>query len=66
MKNNYNFSKGERGKFHIPDAAFCLPIYLDPDVNDSVRKLAEEKNLYVQTFVNEWLRVNLEPLETVK
>ena len=66
MKDNYDFSKGERGKFHVSDATFHLPIYLDPDVNDSLHKLAEERNLDVQTFVNEWLRVNLKLLETVK
>ena len=65
MKDIYDFSKGERGKFYH-DAAFRLPIYLDPDINDSLHKLAEERNLDVQTFVNEWLRVNLELLETVK
>ena len=63
MKANYDFSEGERGKFHASDATFHIPIYLNPDVSDSLRKLAEEKNLDVQTFVNEWLRVNLEPLE---
>ena len=66
MKDNYDFSKGERGKFHVSDATFRLPIYLDPDVDDSLRKLAEEKNLDVQAFINEWLRVNLKLLETVK
>ena len=63
MKGNYDFSEGERGKFHVSDATFHITIYLDPDVNSSLRKLTGEKNLAVQTFVNDWLRVNLEPLE---
>ena len=64
VKDNYDFSKGERGKFHVSDATFRLPIYLDPDVNNAIHKLAGEKNLDVQTFINKWLRVNLEPLES--
>jgi hypothetical protein len=56
----YDFSKGERGKFYWPDAVFSAPIYLDPDVNDFLSKLAERKNLNVQALVNEWLRANIE------
>ncbi len=30
MKAEYDFSKGERGKFYHPDAVFSFPIYLEP------------------------------------
>jgi hypothetical protein len=29
MKKEYDFSKGERGKFYRPDAQLNLPIYLE-------------------------------------
>ncbi len=32
MKREYDFSKGERGKFFRPNAELNLPVYLDPDV----------------------------------
>lgn len=32
MKNEYDFSKGARGKFYRSDANLNLPIYLDADV----------------------------------
>jgi hypothetical protein len=32
MKKEYNFSKGERGKFYRPDIQLNLPVYLEPEV----------------------------------
>ncbi len=32
MKKQYDFSKGERGKFFRPGVELHLPVYLDPDV----------------------------------
>jgi hypothetical protein len=59
MKSEYDFKKGERGKFFRPDAEFSFPIYLDSDVNEYLNKLAVEKNIDVQILVNEWLRANI-------
>ncbi len=54
MKAEYDFSKGERGKFYHPDAVFSFPIYLEPDVNDVMNQLADENGVEVQRLVNEW------------
>ena len=40
MKKNYDFSKGERGKFYRPDAELSMPIYLEPDVAKVFRSSA--------------------------
>ena len=56
MKAEYDFSKGERGKFYDPKAAFNLPIYLEKDVDEFMRKLANEKGKDVGEMINEWLR----------
>ncbi len=32
MRKEYDFSKGERGKFFRPGVELHLPVYLDPDV----------------------------------
>ncbi len=34
MKKEYDFSKGERGKFYRPAAKLNLPVYLEPDLRD--------------------------------
>lgn len=34
MKKEYNFSKGERGKFYKPDVQLNLPVYLEPDLKE--------------------------------
>ena len=34
MKKEYDFSKGERGKFYRPDIQLNLPVYLEPDLRD--------------------------------
>jgi len=66
MKKRYDFSKGERGKFYNSDAIFNFPVYLDPDVNDYMSKLAEKKNRDVQALVNEWLRANIRVIESIQ
>ena len=66
MKAEYDFSKGERGKFYNPDVEFSFPIYLEPDVDDFMNKLADEKDINVQELVNEWLRVNIKLVQSVQ
>ncbi len=43
MKAEYDFSKAERGKFYDAEADFHFPVYLEPDVDEYMSKLAEEK-----------------------
>ncbi len=66
MKTEYDFSKGARGKFYHPDAVLSFPVYLEPDVNDFMDKLAEEQDIDIQQLVNEWLRVNIKLLQSVQ
>lgn len=66
MKKEYDFSKGERGKFYDPDAELCLPIYLEPDIADFMRKLAGEKDTDIEKLINDWLRKNIDLIETVQ
>ena len=53
MRNEYDFFKGERGKFYRPDFELNLPIYLEPDVAKFVRELAKAKNMAVESVVND-------------
>jgi len=66
MKPEYDFSEGERGRFYHPDAIFSFPIYLEPDVNDFLTQIAEEKQIELQELVNEWLRSNIKLVQSVK
>ena len=66
MKAEYDFSKGERGKFYKPDAVFSFPVYLEPDIDNFMNKLANEKDINVQELVNEWLRVNIKLVRSVQ
>jgi hypothetical protein len=66
MKAKYDFSKGERGKFFSPDAVFNFPVYLEPDVNEFMSKLAEEKDVDVQQLINDWLRTNIKLIRSVQ
>ncbi|MBF0240459.1 MAG: hypothetical protein HQM12_22380 [SAR324 cluster bacterium] len=66
MKKEYDFSKGERGKFYNQDARFNLPVYLDDDNLDFVEKIAERKNIDITTVVNELLRTDKQLAEMIR
>ena len=66
MKTDYDFSKGERGKFFQPDAVFHFPVYLEPDVDEFLSKLAEKKQTDIQELVNEWLRANIRLVQSTQ
>jgi hypothetical protein len=66
MKAEYDFSKGERGKFYHPDAAFSFPVYLEPDVSDFMNQLADESDVDIQELVNQWLRVNIQLVQSLQ
>lgn len=42
MKEEYDCSHAEQGKFYRQDNVFQLPIYLEPEVESFVMKLAKE------------------------
>ena len=59
MKAQYDFSKAERGKFYRPNAVFHYPVYLEPDVEEAIRKIADARNVDMQALINEWLRASI-------
>ena len=66
MKKEYDFSKGERGKFYRPDVRLNLPVYLDDDIAILVQQTAESQKVDIQTVVNQFLRNNKELLPTIQ
>jgi hypothetical protein len=66
MKDEYDFSNAERGKFFRPDARLNLPVYLDSDVRDYLAGKARSKGVEIDEIVNELLRKDIELIEGVK
>lgn len=66
MKAEYDFSKGERGKFYNADAVFRTPIYLEKDVNEFIQHLADVKKKDVDELVNELLRHNIQLIQSIQ
>ena len=64
MKEHYDFSVAERGKFYRADAEFHFPVYLEPDVNDFLTRLAEQKQIAVDELVNELLRADIDIIQS--
>ena len=56
MRKEYDFSKGERGKFYRPDIKLNIPIYLDDEVSDFIEKIASKKGVDRSSVVNEILK----------
>jgi hypothetical protein len=56
MKPEYDFSKGERGKFFQPDAELRLPVYLDADVQHYLTERAADKGVPLGELVNGLLK----------
>ena len=65
MKKEYDFSKGERGRFYHPDAELYLPIYLEPGMMKSLRELSRKKGVDVSTIINELLKKEISIVEEV-
>ena len=62
MKTEYDFSKGERGKFYRADAELNIPVYLDRDIATAVQHHARQKKVNVGVLVNQWLRRDLKSM----
>ncbi len=66
MKQEYNFSKGERGKFYHKNAKLNLPVYLDEKVQSYLQERARSKGVEITQLVNEMLKQDIKLIEAVK
>jgi len=66
MKSEYDFSKGERGKFYQPGAEFNIPIYLEKEVLAYLSERARAKGVDVSQLINEILKRDISLVEAVK
>jgi len=66
MKPEYDFSKGERGKFFRSNAVLNLPVYpvyLDQEVQNYLLELAQSKGIEMNQLVNDILKQNIKLFE---
>jgi hypothetical protein len=66
MRKEYNFSKGQKGKFYRPDMKLNIPIYLDEEVSAFVDKIASKKVIDRSSLVNDLLRGDIKIAEAMK
>jgi hypothetical protein len=66
MKPEYDFSKGQRGKFFRPNAELRLPVYLDSDVQSYLAARSVEKGVPLGEMVNGLLKDEIKMIESIK
>ncbi len=63
MKQEYDFSKGERGKFYQPDLKLIPPVHLDPQVLEYLAARAKAKGIPLNELINSLLKKDIELIE---
>lgn len=66
MRDEYDFSKAERGKFFDANAKKHLPVYLEADVLDYFEARAKAKGVELNTLINDLLKRDIALIEGVK
>lgn len=60
MKEEYDFTNAEQGKFYVPVEDIQLPIYLDKDIVQYLNEKCLTKQESLQSLVNDLLRKDIE------
>jgi hypothetical protein len=60
MKEEYDFSNAEQGKFYVPVDDIEVPIYLDKDIVQYLNEKCLSKQESLQSLVNDLLRKDIE------
>ena len=63
MKQEYDFSKAERGKFYRKGAELRLPIYLEAKLQNQLERIAQKKGKELSDVVNQLVKKEVELLE---
>ncbi len=66
MKNEYDFSSAERGKFYHRDARLIPPVRLDPEILSYLSARADALDKSLDELVNDLLRKEIELIESGK
>lgn len=60
MREEYDLSQAERGKFFRSNSNFNIPIYLDNDVLEFFSQRAEEKGIDLNILLNNLLKKDID------
>jgi len=60
MKDEYDFTNAEQGKFYVPLEEIQTPIYLDQDVLQYLNQKCEFNAERLSHLINDWLRKDIE------
>jgi cytidylate kinase len=63
MKQEYDFSRAERGKFYRKGAELRLPIYLEAKLQNQLERIAQKKGKELSDVVNQLVKKEVELLE---
>jgi hypothetical protein len=66
MKDEYDFSTTERGKFFREGARLVPPIHLDPEVLDYLSERASARGVSLSSLVNTLLKKHIEQIDAGK
>lgn len=66
MKEEYDFSVTERGKFYRPDVKLNLPIYLEAEILAFVEQIAENSCSDISTVVNDLIKSDIQIAKVVQ
>ena len=66
MKKEYDFSKAERGRFYRPNAKLNLPVYLEPQVQAWLGKVAGKRGEEISKLVNRLLKKEIDLVEAAR
>ncbi len=66
MKDEYDFSKAERGRFYRPDAVLVPPVHLEPDVLAFLTPRAQARGVSLSDLVNALLKKDIELIEAAE
>jgi hypothetical protein len=66
MKDEYDFSKAERGRFFRKNAALAPPVHLDPEVLAFLTTRAMARGIPLNDLVNELLKKDIELIEAAE
>ena len=66
MKDEYDFSNAERGRFFRQDSVLVPPVHLDPDVLAFLSARAQARGVPLSELVNDLLKKDIELIEAAE
>jgi len=66
MREQYDFSKAERGKFYQAALKLNLPVYLDEEVLSFIQQIAEKRDADLSVVVNQLLRTDMQLADAMR